>query len=86
MGAGEMSDSWLDQLAGVQGTPSLSEGEIESLLGVARDVAHRVERKVTPLAAFLLGMSVERRIAGGASRAAALESAVAELEGLLPEE
>jgi hypothetical protein len=81
-----MSDSWLDQLAGVQGTPSLSEGEIESLLGVARDVAHRVERKVTPLAAFLLGMSVERRIAGGASRAAALESAVAELEGLLPEE
>ena len=84
MGAREMSDAWLDQLASVQGTPGLSEGEIESLLGVARDVAHRVERKVTPLAAFLLGMAVERRIADGASRTAALEGAVAELEGLLP--
>lgn len=81
-----MSDTWLDQLASMQGTPELSEEEIESLLSVARDVAHRVERKVTPLAAFLLGMSVERRIVGGASRAAALEGAVAELEGLLPEE
>lgn len=81
-----MSDSWLDQLASVQGTPELSEGEMESLLGVARDVAHRVERKVTPLAAFLLGMAVERRIAGGASRGGALEGAVADLEGLLPEE
>ena len=86
MGAREMSDTWLDQLASVQGTPALSEAEIESLLGVARDVAHRVERKVTPLAAFLLGMAVERRIADGASRAAAVEGAVAELEELLPED
>ncbi len=35
---------------------------------VARDVAHRVERKDTPLAAFLLGMHVARR-----TRAAPLE-------------
>jgi hypothetical protein len=64
----------------------LSEAETESLLHVARDVAHRVERKVTPLAAFLLGMAVERRIAGDGSREAALEDAVVELRGLLPEE
>jgi hypothetical protein len=75
----------LDQLASAQGTPALSEAEVETLLGVARDVAHRVERKVTPLAAFLLGMAVERRIADGASRGPALEDAVAALEGLLPE-
>lgn len=63
----------------------MSEAEIESLLAVARDVAHRVERKVTPLAAFLLGMAVERRIAGGVPRGEAIEGAIAELEGLLPE-
>jgi len=81
-----MSDAWLSQLADVQGTAGLNEAEIESLLGVARDVAHRVERKVTPLAAFLLGMAVERRIAGGSSRTDALGGAIAELQGLLPEE
>ncbi len=80
-----MSDAWLDQLANTQGTAGLSEPEIESLLEVARDVAHRVERKVTPLAAFLLGMAVERRIAAGASRDEALDAGITELVGLLPE-
>lgn len=84
-GEQEMSDAWLEGLARTQGVDALSDGEIESLLNVARDVAHRVERKVTPLAAFLLGMTVERRIAAGASRGEALEGAIAELEGLLPE-
>jgi hypothetical protein len=31
----------------------LSEDEVERLLTVARDVAHRIERKITPLASFL---------------------------------
>ena len=44
--------------------------ETDRLLRVARDVAHRVERKDTPLATFLLGMHVARRTADGrASRA-----------------
>lgn len=63
----------------------MSDAEIESLLSAARDVAHRVERKVTPLAAFLLGMAVERRMAADTSRAEAFEVVIAELEVLLPE-
>jgi hypothetical protein len=79
-----MSDAWLEELARTQGVDALSDGEVESLLNVARDVAHRVERKVTPLAAFLLGMAVERRISTGASRGEALDDTIAELAGLLP--
>ncbi len=81
-----MSDAWLEGLARTQGVDALSDGEIESLLNVARDVAHRVERKVTPLAAFLLGMAVERRMSAGAPRGEAFDRLDhAELEGLLPE-
>ena len=79
-----MSDAWLEELARTQGVDALSDGEVQSLLNVARDVAHRVERKVTPLAAFLLGMAVERRLSTGASRGEALDDAIAELDGLLP--
>jgi hypothetical protein len=79
-----MSDAWLEGLARTQGSDALSDGEIESLLNVARDVAHRVERKVTPLATFLLGMAVERRMSAGASRGEAFDNSITELEGLLP--
>jgi hypothetical protein len=43
-----------------------------------------VERKITPLAAFLLGSATGRSIAGGASREDALRVALTTLEGLLP--
>lgn len=75
----------MEGLARTQGVEALSDGEIESLLNVARDVAHRVERKVTPLAAFLLGMTVERRMSAGAPRGEAFDNSIAELDGLLPE-
>jgi hypothetical protein len=45
-----------------------------------------VERKITPLATFLLGAATGRRMAGGASRDDALASALQTLEGLLPDE
>ena len=32
------------------------------MLDAARDVAHGVERKITPVSTFLLGMNVERRV------------------------
>jgi hypothetical protein len=76
---------WIDQLAASTGEAPLSGPETTRLLGVARDVAHRVERKVTPLAAFLLGSAVGRRLAAGASREDALAEAVATLEAILPE-
>jgi hypothetical protein len=80
-----MSDTWLQRLADILAVERLSDDEMEALLAVARDVAHRVERKVTPLAAFLLGMGVARRIAAGDGRAEALERASADLVALLPE-
>jgi hypothetical protein len=70
-------DDWLQGLADSLGVTRLDERQQEELLEVARDVAHRVERKVTPLAAFLLGRAVEAR--GGD-----VASAIAALRGSLP--
>ena len=78
-------DGWIDDLATTLDEEPLSEGEAATLLEVARDVAHRVERKVTPLSTFLLGLAVGRAISGGAPRAGAFESALRQLRSTLPE-
>ncbi len=78
-------DSWIDQLAEALGEDTLSEREAAQLLTVARDVAHRVERRITPLAAFLLGSAVGRSMTGGASRQRALEAAMDTVRSLLPD-
>jgi hypothetical protein len=75
---------WIDELAGALGAEPLSETEVDRLLNVARDVAHGVERKVTPLATFLLGMSVQRRMQSGDARTAAVDGAIADLVGTFP--
>jgi hypothetical protein len=77
-------DTWIDELAAALALEPLSEAETDRLLRIARDVAHRVERKGTPLAAFLLGMHVARRTADGSPRAVALDDAIALTETLLP--
>ena len=79
-------DAWIDRLAAALGEDPLTEAETTRLLGSARDVAHRVERRITPLAAFLLGSATGRGLARGASRDAALASALENLEELLPDE
>jgi hypothetical protein len=63
----------------------LDRGQIAQLLDVARDVAHGVERKATPMATFLLGAAVQRRIGHGATATDAFDDALAELRGVLPE-
>lgn len=68
-------EAWLDGLADALGVERLSEEQIEQLLGIARDVAHGVERKATPLATFLLGAAAER---------AGFDEALAGLRGSLP--
>jgi Domain of unknown function (DUF6457) len=78
--------SWIDELALTFDEEPLSSAETGQLLRVARDVAHRVERKETPLAAFLLGMRVARGTADGGPRAAALAEAVASIDAMLPAE
>jgi len=77
-------EDWIDRLAAALGEDPLSETETTRLLGVSREVAHRVERKITPLAAFLLGSATARSVAGGVSRADALAPALDTLERLLP--
>jgi hypothetical protein len=78
-------ESWIDDLARTLDEEPLSAADVETLLGVARDVAHRVERKITPLSTFLLGAAVGRAEAAGASRSDALAPALDRLRGALPE-
>jgi len=75
---------WIDDLATACGQELLTDPETEELLRIAREVAHRVERKGTPLAAFLLGMHVAGRVASGTPRATALADGIGLFEGLLP--
>ena len=77
-------EAWIDQLGEALGEDTLSPRETAELLQVARDVAHRVERRITPLATFLLGSAVGRGLAGGASRADAFEAALDTVRSLLP--
>ena len=77
-------DAWLTELAETLGTDALTQEDVDALLDVARDVAHRVERKATPLATFMLGAGVQRRVSEGASRADALAAATADLRAILP--
>jgi hypothetical protein len=74
---------WLTELAAALGVDPIDEGQEADLLDAARDVAHGVERKVTPLAAYLLGTAVGRRIGEGVAPDAAFASALADLRGAL---
>jgi hypothetical protein len=73
-------EDWLDKTAGALGVDPIDDDSQERLLGAARDVAHGVERKLTPIATYLLGTAVERRVAAGEDRSAAFASALADLE------
>lgn len=59
--------------------------ETNRLLSSAREVAHQVERKITPLATFLMGATVGRSMAGGAPRGEMLEAALETVGSLLPQ-
>jgi hypothetical protein len=78
-------ESWIDRLAGALGEDPPSAGETSEILAVARDVAHRVERKITPVSTFLLGMAVGRELAAGATRAEALAGRASILRSVLPD-
>lgn len=78
-------EGWIDRLALALGEDPLSRAEVNELLGVARDVAHRVERRITPLSTFVLGTAVGRELAADASRDQALGRAIERLRAELPE-
>lgn len=71
---------WLSTAAGALGVEPVGDDMQDRLLGVARDVAHGVERKLTPIATFMLGEAVQRRVAAGEDRASAFAAALADLE------
>jgi Domain of unknown function (DUF6457) len=77
-------DAWLASLATTLGVDPLTDDQVMELLGVARDIAHGVERRATPLATFLLGAAAQRRIGHGATAADAFTDAVVELQTTLP--
>jgi hypothetical protein len=75
---------WLEELAGALGVEPPTPGETAGVLEVARDVAHRVERRITPVSTFLLGLAVQRRLAEGAARSDALDAAIRDVASVLP--
>lgn len=79
-------DNWIDDLARAVGEEPLTAAEMEQLLDAARDVAHRVERKMTPLSAFVIGCAVGRELANGADRRETLGATLRQLDDALPPE
>jgi hypothetical protein len=79
-------DNWIDELARAVGEEPLTAAEMEQLLDAARDVAHRVERKMTPLSAFVIGCAVGRELANGADRRETLGTTLRQLDDALPPE
>ena len=75
---------WIEDLATACGQDPLTEQDTEDILRIAREVAHHTERKLTPLATYLLGMRVADGIAGGKPRTAAMAEGIRVVEGLLP--
>lgn len=68
-------DEWLDGFARALGERSLEPEEVGAMLALAREVAHGVERRLAPLASFVAGMHVQRRVMSGAT----VSEAVAEI-------
>jgi hypothetical protein len=78
-------DEWLDRFARALGERPTGRDEIGMMLALSREVAHGVERKLAPLCTYLAGMHVQRRVAGGATVAEALEEIRAAARALIPE-
>lgn len=68
--------TWTDDLARTLGVAPIDGALVGPLLTASREVAHRVERRDTPLSTYLLGVAAGARIAGGAEPAVALREVV----------
>jgi len=79
-------DNWIDELARTLGEEPLTASETAELLDTARDVAHRVERKFTPLSTFVIGTAVGRRLASGADRTETLGEILRQVQAAIPPE
>ena len=79
-----MSD-WTDQLADALSVETLEPENEARLLDAAREIAHRVERKETPLSTFLMGVAVGTLTAQGTSPQDAIDDAFEDLARILPD-
>ena len=70
-------DDWPQRAAEALGLSALTEDEIETVLDLARDVAHGTERRFAPLTTFLAGLAV------GRSESDTLADVVMRINGLL---
>lgn len=78
-------DDWMDEAARALGEQGLQPEEVAIVLRLARDVAHGVERKMAPIAAFLVGAAVGRGGAvGSGHRLEELRAAVDTIRPLIP--
>ena|SRR2546423_1716691 len=78
--------AWLERFAEALGEGAPGRAEIGAMLRLSRDVAHRVERKMAPLAAFVAGLHVGRRAAEGVSGEVALMEVTETAARLVPPE
>ena len=65
-----------NRLATALGVPDLDDATIESVLDLAREVAHGTERMYAPVSAFVVGYYVAGRVAAGADPNHAVEAAL----------
>jgi Domain of unknown function (DUF6457) len=85
MTSADPGSDWIDRLAVTLGEVPLDGPATNRILSVARDVAHTVERRITPLSTFLVGAAVGRRAAGGVPRDRALDAVLELVVSTLPE-
>ena len=78
-------DEWIDQYATALGETRLTPAETADILKLARDVAHGVERRLAPLAAFVAGLAAARASEDGGDRAASVRAALDRARTLIPE-
>jgi hypothetical protein len=77
-------EAWLDGMAAALDEEPLTDQEVGLALRLAREVAHRVERKAAPMAAYLAGVRSGRLAGRGMTRAEAFREVVAAVTPLLP--
>jgi hypothetical protein len=73
---------WVDRFAGELGTEGLTAEQVDELLEIAREVAHRTgERRLAPIATFIAGLMAAR---GGEPIDQAIRRARESLGRILP--
>jgi hypothetical protein len=77
-------DTWIDRLAAALSEEPLTPAETGAILKLSREVAHGVERRLAPLSAYLVGVSVGRAAASGRPRPEAAADTVASAAALVP--